>query len=214
MKGRTTMGEDYGDVREEATPDQMQQLSKLADALALAEQDVERREADLKAAQERYRKLREDDVPSLLESIGLKAVKTANGLCVELREEVRATFPKDEARREVAFAWLKEHGHMGLVKHEISMKFGREQRAVADAVAMLLAPLNTAKALKALGMEADTADQVAFTMMSVARNRTDSIHHQTLCAFLREQLRQGEMSHDDIKVFGAFIQKFADVERK
>lgn len=183
------MTHDYSEHREQASTDQVALLWRLAQQLKGALDEVTEAERVLAVAQARVKKLREQDVPELMNSLGMKEITTDAGVHVELREEVRAALPKDTVRREAAFQWLKENGHIGLVKHEIVLKFTREERALADKIAALIKTHHTG------------ANMV----------RKDDIHHQTLCAFLREQLRQGNMSPETLPVFGAFIQKFAEV---
>lgn len=181
------MAHDYSGHQEEAPPDQLALLNRLVDELVKADNDVDAAEAALATAQERSRKLREGDIPELMLTIGMKDLTTMDGLHVKLREEVRAALPKDAARREQAFDWLKENGHAGLIKHEITVKFTREQYAQAERIFKLLSGEN------------------------VNVFRKDDIHHQTLCAFLREQLKAGEGV--PLPLFGAFIQKFAEVKK-
>lgn len=180
---------DYSDEQEEAAPEQVALLGKLVDELAQAEREVDEAQQRLQAAQERVRKLRENDIPELMLSLGQKHMVSTEGVSVKLREEVRASLPKDPKRREEAFEWLRQNGHAGLIKHEISIKFTRDQGQLAQRVWEMLheigAPVNAV--------------------------RKDDIHHQTLCAFLREQLKQG--TAPPLPKFGAFIQKFAEVKK-
>jgi hypothetical protein len=180
---------DYSNDQEEAAPEQVALLGKLVDDLAAAEREVEEAQRQLTAAQERARKLRENDIPELMNSLAMKQVLTTDGLSVKLREEVRAHLPKDPARRNEAFDWLRKNGHGGLIKHEISVKFTRGQEAIAEKVWQALS-------------------EMGVTLNAV---RKDDVHHQTLCAFLREQIRSG--ANVPLPTFGGFIQKFAEVKK-
>jgi hypothetical protein len=181
---------DYSDHEEKVAPDQLALLGDLVIQLKTAVDELNDQETRLKAQQDKVKHLREKAIPELMQSIGLKDIKTLAGLRVKLREEVRASLPKDGDRRKEAFEWLRTHGHEGLVKHEI-LKFNKEQRALADKIFQVIE-----KATKGTPLNF---------------NRKDDIHHQTLCAFLREQLREGKMSNDELPLFGAFIQTFAEV---
>ena len=187
------MQHDYTGEEEGAAPDQVALLGRLVDELAAAEALVEQRQQELAEAQEQARKLREHDIPELMNGMGAKGLQTASGLSVKLREEVRASLPKDPARRAEAFEWLRQNNHEGLIKHEISVKFVRGQGELSDQIYDLISK--------------HAHDQG----VPIALVRKDDIHHQTLCAFLREQLKQG--TGVPLTKFGAFIQKFAEVKR-
>lgn len=186
------MQHDYSGHEEKIAPDQLILLNTLADNLDKAELEAEALEEQLKAVQEKARAIRENDLPELMQAIGLKEITTANGLNVQLKEEIRASFfAKDPTKREPAFSWLKDNNHDGLIKNMVSVTFPKGQEAVADEVVRMLkeregSPLN------------------------VERKR--DINHQTMLAFLRERLREGE--EVPLPLFGAFIQKFAKVSRK
>jgi len=181
---------DYSGHQEEIAPDQLQLLNNLASKLDEADAVVANLELELKAAEQKARTLRETDLPELMQAIGLKEITTANGLTVELREEVRASFPKDLEVRERAFSWLDENDHGGLVKHNFTISFTKAQEAAAERFAQELAARK---------------EPVNFV-------RKKDLHHQTMLAFIREQLKVG--SDIPLPLFGAFIQKFAKLKRK
>ena len=182
---------DYSGYEEEAAPDQQKLLNNLADQLAAVDNEIEELNAKLTAAEARAKQLRENDIPEMMHSLGLKEIVLANGLCVKLREEVRASFfAKNPEKREPAFRWLKENGHDGIIKNVVAVQFGKGDEEIAERFEKFArefdAPLNL--------------------------QRKRDIHGQTLLAFLREQLREGQ--EVPLEKFGAFVQKFAKVERK
>lgn len=189
---------DYSQFAEEASPEQTNQLGRLcaqADALAT---EIKQIELKLKEKVEQKRVVVETNIPELMQAMNCKEIVTADGLRVELREEVRASFPsRDKApeKREEAFRWLTENGHVDLIKHNLTLKFTKGEREVADKIVAIL-------------KEARTEDDKPFQLNM---DRDDSVHPQTLLAFLRERLREG----DEIPLdkFGAFVQKFAKITR-
>lgn len=180
---------DYTGHEELPAPDQLAQLHRLVDQLEQREREVDRLTELLKVQAEAARKLREGDVPDLMQAMGMKDFTSTSGLRVQLRQEVRASLPKDPAKREQAFAWLKAHKHDGLIKRSFVIKFGKDEEAWATK------------------FEADLRKR----KKPVNVLRVDDIHNQTLCAFLREQIREG--TGIPLPAFGAFIQKFAKIER-
>jgi len=49
-------------------------------------------------------------IPELLAEQGLSAIKLADGSNVSVKKEFRCTLPKDEAKREQAYKWLRDQG--------------------------------------------------------------------------------------------------------
>lgn len=182
---------DYSGHEEEASQDQLDLLHRLADKLDVADAAVERMEAELKEAKERARQIRENDMPELMLSLGVKEYTSlSTGVKFKLREEVRASFfVKDHSKREPAFEWLRANGHEGLIKNTLTASFGKDQEAMADRFAEFVAKFDG----------------------PVDMSRKKDIHHQTMLAFLREQLREGE--NVPLELFGATIQKIVDVKR-
>lgn len=180
---------DYSGHEEIAAPEQQEQLNNLAGQLDQVQLEIEEIEARLKEVNEKRRRLRENDIPELMQSMGIKLIVTTSGLKIQLREEVRASFPKDHTKREAAFDWLREHNHDGLIKQSFVIQFSRDQEKLAEKFRRDLEkrkiPLNI--------------------------DHKKDLNHQTMLAFLREQQREGE--DVPLPLFGAFVQKFADVSR-
>lgn len=181
---------DYSGEEEEASPEQMKQLHSLVEQLETAEREADDLEEQLKAKKKWVQQLAENDIPELMQSIGVKDLTTLNGLKVELKEDVRASFfTKNPEKRGPAFEWLHEHGHDGLIKNVVSAQFGKDQAEVAEAFVAYC---------KAFDRPVDVAQK-------------QDIHHQTLLAFLREQLEMG--TGVPLEKFGAIVQKFARIKR-
>lgn len=182
------MSHDYAQYLEKLDGDQLTQLSGLVRKLRDADKAVSILENQLKEAAARSKVLREQMIPDFMTNCGIKQVATDDGN-IKLREEVRASFPKDPERAEAAYAWLKEAGHDDLVKRQFVISFGKGEEKWADEFERKLR--GEERPLKV--------------------DRKKSIHHQTLCAFLREQLEEG--TDVPLDLFGAFIQKFAEIKQ-
>lgn len=181
---------DYSEHQETQSPEDLQRLNAMVDQLDAAELITEQLEIQLKEAKARASVIRENDIPELMQSIGLKEIVTAKGLKVSIREEVRASFfAKDPSLREPAYAWLRENHHDGLIKSKVELQFNREQEELCAKVV---------EHLKAMGVPLNMSQK-------------KEIHPQTLLAFLREQLREGVGV--PLEKFGAFVQKFAKIDR-
>lgn len=169
------------------------EVSALAMALCEAEDAVEEAELRLKVLKERERKLREEDLPSAMEEVGLKKLTLANGAAISVALEVYVSVP--EHRKAAAYSWLEEHGFGGLIKTSLISSFGREEeeqermRAVAEMLA-----------------ESD-----------VRFSAKQEVNAQTLKAWLKEQLALGTEVPEDRRVpldlFGARPVDCAKVKR-
>lgn len=183
---------DYSEFAEEASVEQFATLSKLADEQDEINRGIAELEEQIESKKKRLASLRDVDVPELMQSMGLKELTTSSGLHVKLREEVRAGLPKDLDKRQAVFQWLKENDHEGLIKQKFEIAFGKGQEAFAE---------EFEKLMKKEGYEARC-------------EKKQDVHYQTLLAFLREQIREGGITQDQLKeVFGGIVQKFAEVRR-
>ena len=137
----------------------------IADELVLATALAETAEDALKCAKERVRYLSEEALPSAFQSLSLQSLTLKSGRAIELKQDVYASL--SEERMPAAVAWLKQEKADGIVKTELTLRFGREERAVCETVV---------KSLVQQGYEPELKT---------------SIHASTLKAFIRERLAAG-----------------------
>jgi hypothetical protein len=107
--------------------------------------------------------------------VGLDKVVLQSGEAITVKRDVYVAIPADQKAQ--AFGWLEENGHGALIKTEVSVAFGREQREAAVAFQ---------QSCEQQGLNADV---------------NVSVHAQTLKAFLREQLENAKPVPLDL--FGA-----------
>ncbi len=153
----------------------LDQMAALARALVDADGSVEQAELNLKEAKERARVLREETIPSAMQELGLEELKLDTGQKLSVKQDVYASIPT--AQKDAAFQWLEDNGFGGLIKVEVAADF---RKGEADAALELF------KELQQRGL------QVGFDQ---------SVHAQTLKAFLREQLAAG--TNVPLDIFGA-----------
>jgi hypothetical protein len=155
------------------------EIQQLADALISAEKEVEKVEGELKIAKEHVVRLREESLPMAMQELGLDSIKLSTGQSVKVKQDVYAAIPA--ASKQEAYGWLNDHGFGGLIKTEVSVQFGKGEEEAAQELMELLR---------------DNA--------GVSPVLSQSIHAQTLCAFLREQLADAETSKEfPLDLFGA-----------
>ena len=151
----------------------LKQISELASRwrdLTDRRNDFEQKIDDLDAE---IKQIVERDIPGLLDMNGLESVTTLDGLKVGVKEDIRASIPK--ALRELAHAWLEEHGHGDVIKTKVVTEFGRGE-------------MENARALAA-EIEETTNKTVLID---------ESVHAQTLGALVRELLREGSEVPQDL----------------
>jgi len=150
-------------------------MAELARALVEADAGVDEAEGALKDAKERARVLREETIPAAMQEMGLEEVKLETGQKISIKQDVYASIPA--ASKGQAYDWLNEHGFGGLIKVEVSTTFakGEQDKAIT---------LHT-----------------TLTNMGLQPDLDQSVHAQTLKAFLREQIAAG--NNIPLDLFGA-----------
>lgn len=175
------------DLEIEASTPSDTELATIA-GLAREQQRLEREVAEDTAAlqrkQDSLRQIREVDLPEAMSSAGIETFTATGGVKVSISVVYRASIPKDKA--EQAFAWLRKHGHADIIKHEVSVKFGRDQDAAAES---LLTWVHAQR----------------WSNQTPAEDKR-SVHPMTLAAFAKEQA--AVIPHD---IFGIFVQRFAKI---
>lgn len=164
------------DAAPSAQAEAITRIARLAELLKHHEHRVELAEWELKDAKQTLLKTAREDLPELMRECGLKKVVLTDGSTVELRDDVQCGISQD--RKSAAFNWLADHDFDGIIKTDIVMTFTRAQRAEA----------------LALRTEIETT-------YGVQTDLVESVHPQTLRAFVRERLAAGDnLPMDDFGV--------------
>ena len=111
----------------------LQRAVQLAELLLKLRQNIDRLETELETAKKDMRRVEQEDLPDLMQELGLETFKLTTGELIEVKPEVDCGI--SEERRARAHAWLTENGFGGLIKTEVVAKFGREEREAAVACA-------------------------------------------------------------------------------
>lgn len=121
----------------------------------------------LARVQEARRVVEEKYLPEAMQRIGLRDFTTDHGQCISIETHYAASIT--EARKDDAFAWLRDHGHGALIKRNVAVQFGKGEDA---------------KAITFLELIRNYYPQQATT------DKT-SVHPQTLKAFVKTELEGG-----------------------
>lgn len=182
---------DYSGESSPASPDLMRRLNTLVLEAARLEMEEAKLEEQAKAIKQQLRTHKEKLLPELLAEMGMTSITTKEGIHVELKDEVRVSFPKsDQDKRRRAFAYLEATGDDGLIKREFVIQYGRGETSWAQEFSEKLVELNVA--------EHATVEEEW------------NIHHQTLLAYLKRQIKDGKPV--PLEDFGAFVQSMAKIK--
>lgn len=107
----------------------LQRAVKLAELLLGLRKNVERLEQELEAAKADARRVEQEDLPQLMQELGIETFKLKTGESIEVKPEVECSI--SEGRRKAAHAWLLAHGFGGLIKTEVVVGFDRGEHETA-----------------------------------------------------------------------------------
>jgi len=93
-------------------------LKKIEDEIAMLEEQLKDKKLDADHISSKV-------IPELLAEQGLSEIKLADGSKVSVKQEFRATLPKDEVRRDAAYKWLRDQGLGDIIKNNVSVTFGK-----------------------------------------------------------------------------------------
>lgn len=146
------------------TEEKLSRLSSLAQQLIDAEDQVASLENQIKAAKEEVGRLSELAIPELMSDVGVREFKLSNGLKVSVKPFFSGKITDENAGE--AYDWLDQRGFSDIVKGELIVQFRRNEDVTE--IMELAHQLNF-----------DTKEKMG-------------IHHQTLSAFIKEQITEGK----------------------
>jgi hypothetical protein len=150
-----------------ASPDALVNLRESIQTMIDLEENIAIMEDDLKAAKHSLQSIRTGRLPDLMAEIQSDHF-THDGWECKLNDFVSGSLPKDPVRRAAAIDWLERNEAEGLIKTDVKVVFGRSQY--------------------------DEAVEVADNLMQEghAVDVSSGVHAQTLQAFARERIRNGD----------------------
>lgn len=181
-----------GEEGENSPSNVVERIVVIAKECAELEETIESLNEALKAQSGRFHHLKSKLLPELMAEAMLPEFKwldpTSNlpGVKIKIADYVSGSLPKEEFDREVAIEKLVEHGGEKLLTATITIDFPKSEREVAM---KLLEELE--------GRKLD----ISFK---------EGVHAQTLCAFVREKLKNGEeIPYEEL---GVHVGKTAKIE--
>ena len=142
-------------------------------------------EETLKEAKKKLLKLTDEDMPAVMQEVGMNKFELDDGSTVEVKPTYGASILVDN--RPQAYEWLRENGYDDIIKNNVICSFGRGED-------------DKASAFKAFAAKEGY----------VANQKTE-IHSQTLRAFVKERVEAGDAF--PMELFGAWVGQRAVIKR-
>lgn len=181
----------------EASDTELKQVAELVSAYAENDALIAELDAKIKAAKAAKVNYEENLLPAALDQVGLQHLVTTDGLTVEVAEQVHSNVT--EARRPDAMQWMKDHGHEGMIKSELSIRYEKGQEALAAECYDMLVEWH--------------AERQTDAMISVLEN----VHPRTLSAWIKRTYTEFNPEDDDeselpdAEIFGVYRRRVATV---
>lgn len=163
----------------------LKSISQVARLVRDTEETVATLEAELKEAKRKLLKLTDEDLPALLQEVGMNSFTLDDGSKVEVKPTYGAHIKAEN--KDKAFEWLRINGYDDIIKNVVSCQFGRGE-----------------------DNEASSFYDFALNNGFNPDQKTD-VHPQTLKAFVRERVETGDEFPMDL--FGAFVGQRATIKR-
>jgi hypothetical protein len=164
----------------------LKSIAEIARAARNQEEVVNNLEDQLKAAKRELLKLTDEDLPAMLQELGLSSFELDDGSKITVRPTYGAHIKAEN--RETAFDWLRQNGFDDIIKNTVSCAFGRgEDREASEFI--------------------DYAQGLGYA----AEQKTE-VHPSTLKAWVKERVETGETF--PMELFGAYVGQRANIVRK
>jgi len=164
----------------------LKSIAEIARAARNQEEVVNKLEDQLKAAKRELLKHTDEDLPAMLQELGLSSFELDDGSKVTVRPTYGAHIKAEN--RETAFDWLRQNGFDDIIKNTVSCNFGRgEDREASEFI--------------------DYAQGLGYA----AEQKTE-VHPSTLKAWVKERVETGETF--PMELFGAYVGQRANIVRK
>lgn len=158
--------------------DNLKILAEYAKRQIDLENEMNEAERVFEEKKELFRKMSQETIPDYFASLGIAEIKLDNGKKVTVKPDCSVSV--SEERKPLAFKWLHDNGFDGILKHEISVKLKKGESDEQKAI------------IKYLSEQGLTYED------------KESVHPQTLKAFVKEQLSSEKGKVFPREIFGVF----------
>lgn len=156
--------------------EKLQELSKMIDDMTILERQIMTAQEQLASLQEKHKELNGVKIPDLFDELGIKKISLKDGRIVEVTRKYAASITEENS--DACFDWLEKNGHDSIIKHVLTINLKKG--------------------------ESEEYEKILETLykVKVAFKDKNTVHPQTLAAFVREQIENGtDFPQDLFKVF-------------
>lgn len=107
-------------------------VAALAKRAKLLEKEIDEIESVLNERKEQQRKLLEETIPNMLSELDMKDFTMSDGSKITVKPFYSATIK--EENRALAYEWLRDNGFDDIIKNTVSVRFGRGEDQLCDAL--------------------------------------------------------------------------------
>jgi hypothetical protein len=186
MTTATDLSQYEADAKARPSSEAITSLTSLTRRVVEVQREKTRLEAELKRAEEMERELTWNQIPAIMDVIGLKHFELTDGTTIHVGEEIRTSMPKKSAAEGVA--WLDDNGEAGMVKRRFVIAFNRDQTALVNK------------------FKADLARRKVPLAVTIEQY----VEPPTLKSWVTRKLEEGASIPE--KLFGVFRQRIAKVK--
>lgn len=186
------MTDDYSDFDIVVAPaaEQLKSIEELATEAHRLTKLIDELEASLKVHKGELMTLTHNALPDAMAAAGTSSFTTTKGVKISIKEVLTGTLPKDESKRAVALHWIENNGGKSIIKSELVAEFEKGSG----------------------NLERKNRAAEALAELGVAFQDKETIHPQTLCAFAREKMRNGE--EVPTEMLGLYAGRMAKIDSK
>lgn len=208
---------------------QLRNISNLAVKQLALETTIEQLDKQLKERQNELKRVSEIELPNAMIEAGMKQFELEDGAKISVQRIYTGSIT-DENRYQ-AFNWLDEHGHTPIIQSSVVVEFGKGERKLSRAIIQLVQNLTTLVG-QATDQEMQCCINVMRALVDSQQNLMlyeqfvlvvdgllmlrknadvvhpvlkESVHWQTLRAFIREQMEGDDRGEFPEKLFGAYV---------
>lgn len=160
-------------------------VASLARDIRSTEEVISDLEEVLKMTKAKLLKLTDEELPALMEEMGISSLTLDDGSVVKVTRTYGGSILVEN--RPKAYDWLREHGYDDIIKNTVMCQFGRGEDDRAKGFA-------------------EFAAENGF-----APEQKTEIHSQTLRAFVKERIEKGDAF--PMELFGAYIGQRAIIKK-
>lgn len=182
IRGEIESGEFFS--KKESLQKVSEKLAKLNDEALELLKRIENLKEEQKQLEISYKRITEDEMPGLLDEIGISGVALPTGEYIGIDTSIHCSIPKQV--EDPAFQWLRDNNHSDLIKNELKIKFGRSED-------------NMVGEIKTKAHE-----------LGLNYEEKATVHSMTLRAFAKEQMKSGVNLPQDL--FDVYIRRVVDVK--